>query len=131
MEKYNLFIIDDALPILNLSKKYFESEYNVSIFESAVDCLNYLNSDGSIKPHVIICDLTMPNMNGDEFVKIIKSHESLLGTPVIMLSAVDDTATRINLLKLGVDDFVIKPFNFEELSLRIKNVFKKFVFVAK
>lgn len=51
--------------------------------------------------------------------------------PVIILSASDDTNSKIKLLKLGADDFVIKPFNFEELSLRIKNLFKRFIFITQ
>lgn len=93
-------------------------------------CLEDLKK-GEILPHVIICDLTMPEMNGDEFISIIKNDSSLSRIPVIILSASDDTNSKIKLLKLGADDFVIKPFNFEELSLRIKNLFKRFIFITQ
>ena len=128
MRKYNLIMVDDAAPILNLSKKYFEEEYNVITFDNAAACLESMTR-GEIEADVIISDLTMPQMSGEDFVKEIKSNIRFKDIPLIVLSANDESATKIRLLKLGVDDFIVKPFNFEELSLRIQNLFRRMALV--
>ncbi len=126
MEKYNLVLVDDASPILNLSKKYFENTYNVFTFDNAKSCLSSMHN-GDIAPSIIVSDLTMPEMNGEEFVTEVKKDFRYKDIPFIVLSAKDDSSTKIKLLKLGVDDFIVKPFNFEELSLRIHNICKRVV----
>lgn len=128
MKKHNLIMVDDATPILNLSKKYFEEDYNVYTFDSANACLESLNN-GLVVPDVIISDLTMPQMSGEEFVKELKKDIRFKDIPLIVLSANDESSTKIRLLRLGVDDFIVKPFNFEELSLRIQNLFKRMALV--
>jgi two-component system, chemotaxis family, chemotaxis protein CheY len=128
MKKYNLIMVDDATPILNLSKKYFEEHYNVYTFDNASDCFDGLSS-GMVIPDIIISDLTMPRMSGEEFVVKLKNDIRFKDIPLIVLSANDDSATKIKLLRLGVDDFIVKPFNFEELSLRIQNLFRRMALV--
>lgn len=128
MKKYNLMMVDDATPILNLSKKYFEGDYNVYTFDNASACLESM-TNGMVMPDIIISDLTMPQMSGEDFVKELKKDIRFKDIPLIVLSANDESSTKIRLLKLGVDDFIVKPFNFEELSLRIQNLFKRMALV--
>lgn len=124
MEKYNLVLIDDASPILNLSKKYFDEKFNVFTYDNAQSCLTDLKNN-LINPHIIITDLTMPIMNGEDFIVELKQLDAYADLPLIVLSASDDSSVKIKMLKMGADDFIVKPFNFEELHLRINNIFKR------
>ena len=70
------------------------------------------------KPALMVIDINMPLMNGFELVERLRSTNDL--TPVLMLTAREDKSDISRGLKLGADDYVIKPFGIEELVLRIK-----------
>ncbi|GAA3640689.1 hybrid sensor histidine kinase/response regulator transcription factor [Flavivirga jejuensis] len=70
----------------------------------------------------IITDYMMPKLNGYEFVAKLKEHNNK--TPIIMLTARTDINTKLDVLKLGIDDYVTKPFDKKELLTRIKNCIK-------
>ncbi len=76
------------------------------------------------KPELVVTDVLMPFMNGLEILKIAKTE---LGnnTPVIILSAIGLDATMAEAFRLGVDDFVTKPFSPNELLLRINKIIKQ------
>ena len=70
----------------------------------------------------IITDYMMPNMNGYDFVKQLRALK--YDTPVLMLTAKDDEETKIESFRIGIDDFMGKPFNEEELLIRVRNNIK-------
>lgn len=67
---------------------------------------------------VVICDLMLPGMTGEELVALIRSHDAQ--TPIIVTSARTAAADKIDLLKLGADDYLAKPFDLDELTARIE-----------
>ncbi|MEA3317513.1 MAG: response regulator, partial [Bacteroidota bacterium] len=71
-------------------------------------------------PNLIVVDIEMPNMNGYEFLKLVKASGFFKEIPVIMLSGVDSSDERVKCLKLGAKDFIVKPFNPEELELKVE-----------
>ncbi|MBK8565546.1 MAG: response regulator [Saprospiraceae bacterium] len=73
-------------------------------------------------PDLIISDLMMPIMDGFQLLEKIKSHETLRQLPVIMLTARADVRVKLRALRIGVDDYLTKPFVEEELQVRIKNL---------
>lgn len=74
------------------------------------------------KPDLIITDVVMPKMNGFEVCRAIRSMEAIQETPIIILSALGDEFNKITGFDEGADDYVIKPFNVEELKARAKTL---------
>ena len=66
----------------------------------------------------VICDLMLPGMTGEELISLIRAHDAT--TPVIVTSARTATTDKIDLLKLGADDYLAKPFDLDELTARIE-----------
>ena len=76
----------------------------------------------SAPPDLIISDIRMPEMRGDEFLAYLKLNELFKQIPVVMLSSEDSTSERIRLLEEGAEDYIVKPFNPQELKIRIKKI---------
>ncbi len=73
-------------------------------------------------PDLIISDVMMPGMDGREFVSQLKAQDRFKKIPVITLTALADMETQLSFLRLGVDDYIVKPFNAEELRIRVYNL---------
>ena len=77
------------------------------------------------KPDLILLDIGLPDIDGFELCKTLRSDESTKNYPIIMLTARIEDSDRIEGLKLGADDYITKPYNTEELILRIRNLLKR------
>ena len=73
-------------------------------------------------PDVILSDIRMPLMMGDEFLRYMKNNELFKSIPIVMLSSEESTTERIRLLEEGAEDYILKPFNPLELKIRIKKI---------
>lgn len=93
--------------------------YEVLHAEDGEDALNVL---GSKAVDVILMDVMMPVMDGFEAVRRIKEDEALKNIPIIMLTALSDKNSLKESLRLGANEFLSKPFEIEELKIRIKNM---------
>ena len=117
MTQKNILIVDDDERLRDLLKDYLtEKKLNVYIsddFENARDVIQYFIFD------LVILDRMMPSGDGIKLVSIIKD---IYPTPVIMLTALGENINKIEGLKIGADDYVSKPFEPEELYLRINNL---------
>ena len=71
------------------------------------------------QPDLIITDVVMPHMDGWTLVRTLRSHSEFAFVPIIFLTALNDHDDRIRGFRLGVDDYLAKPFRFEELDLRV------------
>lgn len=78
------------------------------------------------QPNLIISDLMMPVMNGFEFLEKVKSDDRWRHIPVIMLTAKVNVKAKLKALRIGVDDYLTKPFEEEELKTRIENLLKNY-----
>jgi DNA-binding response OmpR family regulator len=123
MNKQTILIIEDNPYISMLLNQLFYRDYNIKIEENGYDALISIQ-DGNI-PDMIISDLTMPKMNGYDFLKNIKSSNLFNKIPLIFLSGEDKSNERIKCLEEGADDFLVKPFNPEELTIRVKNLLNR------
>ncbi len=114
-----LLIVDDNEDILfNLKIMLEKMGYEVITCNSGEQALKFLSSNDII-PEVIISDIMMPNMNGYEFFSAVSAHPSLNRVPFLFLTA-KSTPEDIRLGKLlGVDDYITKPFNEEDLIASI------------
>jgi DNA-binding response OmpR family regulator len=112
-----LFVDDDKL-IQYLVRHGLKNEFHLTICNDGLQAIKWLEE--SPQPDVIVTDLRMPLLGGKELIKQIRSSLKGKHIPIIVLSATDDISMRIQCLSLGADDFVIKPFTLNELSVRIK-----------
>ena len=119
----HLLVVDDDDRIRDLTRRYLTGlGYNVSVAgggETAQKLLGQLVFD------LIILDVMMPDLSGFELLKDLRVKDRT--TPVILLTARGESADRIEGLKLGADDYIAKPFEPEELALRIEAILRRVV----
>lgn len=111
-------IVDDNEMMREFLQNYFSENYKVTTFESGQEAFNALRHTGN--PDVIILDHKMNGITGFEMLKAMKGSELYKNIPVILLSGDDKSDTRIACLKAGAEDFISKPFNPMELSLKVE-----------
>lgn len=121
--KKTLLALDDELSILKILDFYFNKSYHVVAKQNGKEALEWMQQ--GVIPDVIIADVNMPEINGLEFIKQIRSSGFFKDVPLIMLSGNEGSSDKIKCLKAGADDYLIKPFNPEELEARIDNIFRR------
>jgi two-component system phosphate regulon response regulator OmpR len=116
----HLLVVDDDRRIRDLLSRYLSSEgYRISTAASAAMARAKLTS---LSFDLLILDVMMPGETGFEFARTIRETSTV---PILMLTARDGAESRITGLELGADDYVTKPFEPRELSLRIANILKR------
>jgi len=121
--KPTLLIVDDEYPIRKLLVFFLSKNYTVVVVENAYEALNWLLK-GNI-PDAFILDIEMPKLNGKSLLVEIKKDNRLDNVPIVMLSGNEKTTERIDCLNLGADDYMVKPFNPQELEVRLNTLFKR------
>jgi two-component system phosphate regulon response regulator OmpR len=116
----HLLVVDDDRRIRDLLSRFLASEgYRVSTAETAADARAKLNG---LSFDLLILDVMMPGESGFDLAKAIRGNSSV---PILMLTARDAAESRIKGLEIGADDYLSKPFEPRELSLRIANILKR------
>ncbi|MCK5570714.1 MAG: response regulator, partial [Spirochaetes bacterium] len=75
-------------------------------------------------PDIILLDLIMPKLSGFELTNILKKDEKTKHIPIIILTAIDDIKEKVDMLELGIEDYITKPFNFIEILARIRSILR-------
>lgn len=107
---------DEQVTLLMLEECLKAEGYEVITSSDGREALNKLENEF---PDLILTDIMMPFTSGLEFIGIVKSSRKRT-IPIIVLSAIDEESTVMEAFKLGADDFIAKPFNSQELILRVK-----------
>ena len=116
----HLLVVDDDRRIRYLLSRFLSSEgYRISTADSAAMARAKL---ASLSFDLLILDVMMPGETGFELAKFIRQTSAV---PILMLTARDAAESRITGLEIGADDYVAKPFEPRELSLRIANILKR------
>ena len=116
----HILVVDDDDGIRSLVKQYLnENNFLVTTSHSAENAEEKVSI---IKFDLIVLDVMMTGKNGLEF---IKDNKSKIDTPIILLTAKGETKDRVGGLEIGADDYLPKPFEPKELTLRIKNILNK------
>lgn len=122
MEKQRILIVDDDEHIAELISLYLIKEcYEAEIALTGQDALQLVKS---FNPHLILLDIMLPDIDGYEVCTEIRKTKQ---TPIIMLSAKGEVFDKVLGLKLGADDYIIKPFDSNELIARVKAVLRRTV----
>jgi two-component system phosphate regulon response regulator OmpR len=116
----HLLVVDDDRRIRALLLRFLVTEgYRVSTAETAREARAKLEG---LKFDLLILDVMMPGENGFDLVRFIRTGSAV---PILMLTARDEKESRIMGLEIGADDYLAKPFEPRELSLRIANILKR------
>ncbi|MDC0455329.1 response regulator transcription factor [Candidatus Pelagibacter sp.] len=116
----HILVVDDDEGIRSLIKQYLnENNFLVTTSESAENAEEKISI---IKFDLIVLDVMMTGKSGLDF---IKQNKSRIDTPIILLTAKGETENRVEGLEIGADDYLSKPFEPKELTLRIKNILNK------
>ena len=119
----SVIIIEDDLYMQGIISQCLSENFSASVFNDGMDALAYLQ-EGNI-PDIIISDLNIPNISGMQFLEQVRSSGFFNSVPVIILSGIESTETRIKCLEAGADDFIVKPFNPRELIARLKIILRR------
>ncbi len=114
-----ILIVEDNLDLRSYIKASISGTYKILEAEDGV-----IGVDLAIKniPDIIITDIMMPKMNGEELCEKLKTDQKTNHIPIIMLTAKADQKSKIKGLKIGADAYISKPFDIEELNVRIENL---------
>ncbi len=116
----HLLVVDDDRRIRDLLSRFLAGEgYRVTTADNAKDARAKLTG---LSFDLLILDVMMPGETGFELARSIRGHSSV---PILMLTARDGAESRIEGLQIGADDYLSKPFEPRELSLRIANILKR------
>ena len=117
--EFKLLVVDDVQTNVLLLKALLGKEgYGILVANNGQEALEVIRNEN---PDLILLDVMMPVMDGFEVAERLKSEEFRCEIPIIFLTALDDTQSIVNGFKLGVGDFISKPFRKEELMVRIKH----------
>ncbi len=114
-----ILIVDDEEEILDFLERILNNKYTILKAESARDALKILEDEAI---QLIICDIMMPEMDGFELCKIIKSNFDYSHIPVILLTAKNTIQSKVEGLELGADAYIEKPFSKEHLLAQISSL---------
>ncbi len=117
----HLLIVDDDRRIRDLLSRFLSGEgYRVTTADTAADARSKLKN---LSFDLLILDVMMPGESGFDFAKSMRADAN--NVPILMLTARDAAESRIKGLEMGADDYLSKPFEPRELSLRIANILKR------
>ena len=108
-----VMVIDDEKDLVSVMKSYFEmSDYHVVTAYNGTEALQKL----SCNPDVVLLDINMPDIDGLTICKTIREH---ITCPILFLTARIETADKIKGFSAGADDYIVKPFDLDELGARV------------
>jgi DNA-binding response OmpR family regulator len=118
-----ILIVDDDKQATDLLQKILSSEgYETTAVNDSSKAVQIADS---IHPNLIILDLMMPDPDGFKVCRMLRQIPSFIFTPIIIVTALDDTDSRVVAFGAGADDYLTKPFHIGELSYRVKDLLSK------
>jgi len=118
--KKRILAVDDSEAILSLIVSVLEKDFEVTTKSDGHEALVYLSKGN--RPDLILTDMEMPNMNGRVFARRVHSDPRLEKIPIIFITTVNSSMLINSFKSIGITDFIIKPFNNNELLARVNNI---------
>ncbi|MBT1280369.1 response regulator transcription factor [Thermoanaerobacter sp. CM-CNRG TB177] len=115
-----ILVVDDEIKILEVVKSYLEREGFSVITETNGN--NVLDTFKKEKPDLVILDLMLPGISGEELCKRLRQFSNV---PILMLTAKVQESDKINGFSIGADDYITKPFSPRELVMRVKAILRR------
>ncbi len=119
MSKGRILVVEDDFDISNMLRIYFTGQgYEVQVAPRGGDALEATRKQ---LPKLIVLDIMLPDMNGYDVCRELRTTTRTSHIPIIFLTQRDERSDKIAGLELGADDYITKPFDIEELKLRVQN----------
>jgi len=123
MGKSRLLIVEDDNDISNMLKIYFGGlGYEVDVAPRGSEALDKTRQ---VLPHLIVLDIMLPDIDGYEVCRTLRTNTRTSHIPVIFLTQKDERSDKLQGLELGADDYITKPFDIEELKLRVQGAIRR------
>ena len=121
--KLKVLLVEDEIYMQILLNNKLKNNYDLLICSDVIEALAVLH-EGNL-PDLIISDFNLPGINGLQLIAQLKTNGFYSAIPIIMLSGEEDSLLRVKCLNSGADDFMVKPFNPEELVARINAIIRR------
>jgi DNA-binding response OmpR family regulator len=119
MSKGRILVVEDDFDISNMLRIYFGAQgYDVQVAPKGAEALSMTRKQ---LPNLIMLDIMLPDMNGYDVCRELRTTTRTSHIPIIFLTQKDERSDKIQGLELGADDYITKPFDIEELKLRVQN----------
>jgi PleD family two-component response regulator len=123
MGKARLLVVEDDIDIGNMLKIYFSGmEFDVDVAVRGSDALERTKQ---VLPHLIVLDIMLPDIDGYEVCRTLRTNMRTSHIPVIFLTQKDERSDKLQGLEMGADDYITKPFDIEELKLRVQGAIRR------
>jgi len=123
MGKARLLVVEDDIDIGNMLKIYFSGmDFDVDVAVRGSDALERTKQ---VLPHLIVLDIMLPDIDGYEVCRNLRTSMRTSHIPVIFLTQKDERSDKLQGLELGADDYITKPFDIEELKLRVQGAIRR------
>ncbi len=123
MGKARLLVVEDDVDIANMLKIYFSGmSFDVDVAYRGSEALEKTKH---VLPHLIVLDIMLPDIDGYEVCRNLRMSTRTSHIPVIFLTQKDERSDRLQGLELGADDYITKPFDIEELKLRVQGAIRR------
>jgi len=123
MGKARLLVVEDDIDIGNMLKIYFSGmDFDVDVSVRGSEALERTKQ---VLPHLIVLDIMLPDIDGYEVCRTLRTNMRTSHIPVIFLTQKDERSDKLQGLELGADDYITKPFDIEELKLRVQGAIRR------
>src|SRR5690349_1529705 len=123
MSKGRILVVEDDFDISNMLRIYFSGQgYEVQVAPRGGDALTMTRKQ---LPNLIVLDIMLPDMNGYDVCRRLRTSTRTSHIPVIFLTQKDERSDKLQGLELGADDYITKPFDIEELKLRVQGAIRR------
>ncbi len=123
MSKGRILVVEDDLDISKMLRLYFDSQgYEVLTVMRGNDALEVCRKK---QPNVVVLDIMLPDMDGYDVCRELRGNLRTSHIPIIFLTQKDERSDKIAGLELGADDYITKPFDIEELKLRVQGAIRR------
>jgi PleD family two-component response regulator len=123
MGKSRILIVEDDFDISNMLRIYFTGQgYDTMVAGRGSEALEKTRQS---LPHLIVLDIMLPDIDGYEVCRNLRTNTRTSHIPIIFLTQKDERSDRLQGLELGADDYITKPFDIEELKLRVQNAISR------
>jgi DNA-binding response OmpR family regulator len=121
-DKTQILVVEDNEDVRKYIVDSLSEEHQIAEAENGVEGKRIAEE---LNPDLIISDIMMPKMDGNELTRLLKNNESTSHIPIILLTAKSEQESKIEGLETGADDYLTKPFDTRELLVRIKNLIEQ------
>ncbi|GAB3331499.1 response regulator [Larkinella ripae] len=121
--QYHVLVVEDDTYIRKVLRHTLKNDFVITTLNNGIEAMDWLEAGNPVD--IIITDLQMPYLSGQDLIRTIRASSLLRQVPIIVLSTFTDSATKIACLEQGADDYMIKPFNPMEVRAKINAILRR------